>query len=371
LACRVAGDLWEGELWQELTTLDVQLADANGCLTMLPYTLTYRSIVDVHTGEFGAAAALVAQADAAVAGTGHPPFAFTSLVLAGWRGQEDRATALIEAARVDACRRGEGITLTAASFSAAVLYNSLGRYDAAFAAAVDAAQLDELGLFGWSLVELVEAASRSGRRDAGMEALEVLTERARVSGTDWALGTAARSRALLTDGPDAEEFYVEAIELLERSRMQAHLARAQLIYGEWLRRQGRRVDARKQLRDAQESFAAMGAEGFAERARRELLATGETARRRVVETIGQLTPQEARIAALARDGLTNPEIGERLFVSPRTVEYHLHKVFEKLGISSRRELHLVPDERVGVAATRAAAAHAEALSRPVAQRAVA
>jgi len=188
-----------------------------------------------------------------------------------------------------------------------------------------------------------------------MEALEILAERARVTGTDWALGTAARSRALLTDGPAAEEFYVEAVERLSRSRMRVHLARAQLIYGEWLRRQGRRIDARAQLRAAWDSFVAMGAAAFAERAHRELLATGETARRRVVETHGQLTAQETRIAALARNGLTNPEIGERLFVSPRTVEYHLHKVFDKLGITSRHELHLVLDDAVGPASRRAAA----------------
>jgi DNA-binding CsgD family transcriptional regulator/tetratricopeptide (TPR) repeat protein len=355
LACRVAGDLWEDEVWNELTTLDLRLAEAEGCMAVLPYTLTYRSIVDVNSGDFGSAATLVADADAIMDVTGHPPFAFTSLVLAAWRGEEHTALALIEAARYDARRRGEGVILTTASFAAAVLYNGLGRYDAAMAAASDAAEIDELGLFGWSLVELVEAASRSGQPDAGMEALEILAERARVTRTDWAWGTAARSRALLTDGPAAEEFYVEAVERLSRSRMRVHLARAQLIYGEWLRRQGRRIDARAQLRAAWDSFVAMGAAAFAERAHRELLATGETVRRRVAETHGQLTAQETRIAALARNGLTNPEIGERLFVSPRTVEYHLHKVFEKLGITSRHELHLVLDDAVGPASRMAAA----------------
>jgi DNA-binding CsgD family transcriptional regulator len=316
----------------------------------------YRSIVDLHSGDFGSAATLAADADAVMHVTGHPPFAYTSLVLAAWRGEEGRALALIDAARNDARRRGEGITLTTASFAAAVLYNGLGRYEAALTAASDAAEIDELGLFGWSLLERVEAASRSGQSAAGMEALEILTERARVTGTDWALGIAARSRALLTDGPAAEEFYVEAVERLSRTRMRVHLARAQLVYGEWLRRQGRRIDARAQLRAAWESFVAMGAAAFAERAHRELLATGETARRRVVETHGQLTPQEGRIAALARNGLTNPEIGERLFVSPRTVEYHLHKVFDKLGITSRHELHLVLDDAIGPDSRPAAAA---------------
>jgi DNA-binding CsgD family transcriptional regulator len=356
LACRVAGDLWEDEAWHELTTLDLRLAEQAGCLAVLPYTLTYRSIVEVHSGDFGSAAALVADADAIVDVTGHPPFAHTSLVLAAWRGEERSTLALIEAARQDARQRGEGITLTTASFAAAVLYNGLGRYDAAVTAASDAAESDELGLYGWSLLELVEAASRSGQSAAGTEALDTLTERARVTGTEWALGIAARSRALLTEGPAAEQFYVEAIQHLSRTRMRVHLARAQLIYGEWLRRQGRRIDARAQLRAAWDSFVDMGASAFAERAHRELLATGETARRRVVETHGQLTPQEARIAALARDGLTNPEIGERLFVSPRTVEYHLHKVFDKLGITSRHELHLVLDDAVGSASRPAAAA---------------
>ena len=371
LACRVAGDLWEDEVWHELTTLDLRLAEAAGGLAVLPYTLTYRSIVDVHTGQFGSAAALVADADAIMDVTGHPPFAYTSLVLAAWRGEERSALALIDAARHDARRRGEGITITTASFAAAVLYNGLGRYDAALTAASDAVEMDELGLFGWSLVELVEAASRSGQPDAGMEALAILTERARVTGTDWALGTAARSRALLTDGPDAEELYVEAIERLSRSRMRVHLARAQLVFGEWLRRQGRRIDARAQLRTACDAFVAMGAAAFAERAHRELLATGETARRRVVESSGQLTPQEIRIAALARDGLTNPEIGERFFVSPRTVEYHLHKVFEKLGITSRHELHLVLDDAVAPATRLAAAATGKACAQRSGQSEVA
>jgi DNA-binding CsgD family transcriptional regulator len=346
LACRIAGDLWEDEVWHELTTLDLQRAEAAGSLAVLPYTLTYRSIVDVHSGDFASAEALVADADAIMDVTGHPPFAYTSLVLAAYRGEESSALPLIDAARHDAVRRGEGITMTTAGFAAAVLYNGLGRYDAALSAASDAAESDELGLFGWSLVELVEAASRSGQPDAGMEALQILTERARVTGTDWAFGIVARSRALLTDGSAAERFYVEAIERLSRSRIRVHLARAQLIYGEWLRRQGKRIDARAQLRAAFDAFVAMGATAFAERAHRELLATGETARRRVVETTGQLTPQEMRIAALARDGLTNTEIGERLFVSPRTVEYHLHKVFEKLGVRSRHELHVVLEDVV-------------------------
>ena len=272
---------------------------------------------------------------------GSPRLGYTSLVLAAWQGEEDRALRLFDQAREDAGQRGEGIALTAASLSAAVLYNGLGRYDEALAAASEAAEQDELGLCGWALVELTEAAARSGKPDAAVRGLQRLSERTGCSSSDWALGIEARSRALLSDGPAAETLYVEAIERLGRSRIKAHLARARLAYGEWLRRQGRRLDAREVLRTARDSFTAMGAGAFAERAHLELLASGETARARVVDTHDQLTPQETRVALLARDGLTNQEIGERLFVSSRTVEYHLHKVFAKVGITSRTELHLV------------------------------
>jgi DNA-binding CsgD family transcriptional regulator len=198
--------------------------------------------------------------------------------------------------------------------------------------------------FAWNLVELIEAGARSGATEAASAALDRLSERTQASGTDWALGIEAGSRALLSDGAVAEPRYREAIERLARSRGQVHLARARLLYGEWLRREQRRVDAREQLRAAHEMFTAMGAEGFAERARVELLATGETVRKRTVETRDDLTAQEAQIARLARDGRTNPEIGAQLFISPRTVEWHLRNVFTKLGIQSRRELHdALPD----------------------------
>jgi DNA-binding CsgD family transcriptional regulator len=246
-----------------------------------------------------------------------------------------------EVARKDARRRGEGIAITTASFSTAVLYNGLGRYGEALAAAQHALKLDELGLFGWALVELIEAAARSGEHAVAAHAFQHLSERTRLSGTEWAQGIEARSHALLSDGQAAEDLYREAIERLARSRMKAHLARAQLVYGEWLRRQGRRLDARGQLRAAHELFAIMGAEAFADRAHRELLVTGERARSRTPDTRDQLTAQELQIALRARDGLSNPEIGARLFISPRTVEYHLHKVYGKLAISSRTELHLV------------------------------
>jgi DNA-binding CsgD family transcriptional regulator len=341
LACRVAGDLWDDETWHALTAREVQLARDAGALTILPYALTYRAIVDVHGGEFAAASALIDEADAIAIATGNPPLAYASLALAGWRGQEDRALELFRVARQDARRRGEGIAITTASFSASVLYNGLGRYEEALAAAQDALKLDELGLFGWSLVELIEAAARSGERTVAALAFQRLSERTRLSGTEWARGIEARSYALLSDGQAAEDLYLEAIERLGRSRIKGQLARAQLVYGEWLRRQGRRFDARRPLRAAHELFAVMGAEAFAERAHRELLVTGERARSRTADTRDQLTAQETQIALLARDGLSNPEIGARLFISPRTVEYHLHKVYGKLGISSRTELRLV------------------------------
>jgi DNA-binding CsgD family transcriptional regulator len=342
---RVAADLWDDEAWHKLTDAGWRRAEATGSRVVLPYALTCRAIVEIHRGQLGAASALVAEANALSAGMNSPPLACASLMLAGWRGHERPALALFDSARRNALDRGEGVTLATASFAEAVLFNGLGCYDAALAAARDAAEVDELGLFGLSLVELIEAAARSGCPETAAAGLERLTDSVRASRTDWAYGMEARSRALVTDGNGAEGLYRESIERLARSRITVHHARAQLLYGEWLRRQGRRVDARAQLRAAQLAFAAMGAEAFASRAGREHLATGEKARRRG-ETPDQLTSQETRIAFLARDGLTNPEIGGRLFVSPRTVEYHLHKVFEKLGIRSRGELHLVLDGAV-------------------------
>ena len=219
--------------------------------------------------------------------------------------------------------------------------NGLGRYKAALVAARRASEHDDLGLFGWALVELVEAAVRAREPELAADALERLSERTGLSGTDWALGIEARSRALLSNGQAAEDLYLEATERLSRSRIKVHLARTHLLYGEWLRRENRRIDARETLRTAHEMFSAMGAEAFAERAARELLATGEKARKRTADTRGQLTAQEMQIAELAREGHSNPEIGARLFISPRTVEYHLHKVFTKLEISSRNELQRV------------------------------
>jgi DNA-binding CsgD family transcriptional regulator len=233
--------------------------------------------------------------------------------------------------------RGEGRGVTS-QYAAALLYNGLGHYKKALAAAELVCEYDDLGVLGWSLTELVEAAVRSGQPARASGALQRLSETTRASGTDWALGTEARSRALLSEGERAENCYREAIERLGRTRMRPAVARAHLLYGEWLRRENRRRDARAPLRTAYDMLSAMGAEAFAERARRELLATGDTVRKRTVETVSQLTAQEAHIARLAVGGRTNTEIGAQLYLSVRTVEWHLGKVYTKLGVGSRREL---------------------------------
>jgi DNA-binding CsgD family transcriptional regulator len=233
-----------------------------------------------------------------------------------------------------------------AHYATAVLYNGLGRYQDGLAAAQRACAHEDLGFFGWALIEVVEAGARSDARAVAADALRQLDERTRASGTDWALGVRARSTALLSEGKAAEALCREAIERLGRSRVAVHLSRAQLVYGEWLRREHRRVDAREQLRPAHDTFSRIGAEGFAERARRELSATGEAVRRRALDTCVVLTAQEAQIAHLARDGLSNPEIGARLFISPRTVQYHLGKVFAKLEVTSRNQLGRVPTNRL-------------------------
>jgi DNA-binding CsgD family transcriptional regulator len=338
LACRVAPELWDDEAWHELASSAVRLARDAGALTVLPITLTYRAGVHVHAGEFAAASALIEEAEVISDATGNAPLSYTSLVLAAWRGEEARALTVIKAGVQAAITRGEGRMISLAEYATAVLYNGLGHYEAAIAAAQRACEHEDMGLFGWALIELVEAAARTGDNDVAVGALQRLEERTRASGTDWALGSEARSRALLSHGEAAEALYREAISRLQRSRIAVNLARAHLVYGEWLRRESRRVDAREQLRAAHEMFSRFGAEAFAERARRELLATGETVRKRTVQTREVLTPQEALVARLAAQGRTNPEIGAQLFISARTAEYHLHKVFTKLGISSRRSL---------------------------------
>jgi DNA-binding CsgD family transcriptional regulator len=349
IAGRVAADVWDDEAWDALSALAVQRARDAGALTVLPCALSERAVMELHRGLVSAAAELVAEADAISTATGCPPLADAPLMLAALRGQEDRAVEMFEKARRDACNRGEGSTLSMASYSAAMLYNGLGRYDEALAAAQDVAERDELCVLGWTLVELIEAAVRSDEFGQAALALERLSERTRRSGTDWALGIEARSRALVSDEDAAEGLYREAIERLGRSRVEIHLARAQLVYGEWLRRQRRRIDARGPLRAARELFQNMGAQAFADRAHREFLATASKARRRVVDAPCELTPQETQIALLAHEGLRNTEIGMRLFLSPRTVEWHLNKVYAKLEVTSRRELYRVLANTRGIA----------------------
>jgi DNA-binding CsgD family transcriptional regulator len=339
LACRLAQDLWDDELWYELATRGLRVARETGTLRVLPIAATYRASLHVHAGAFGAASLLAEESDAIVQATDTAPLKFASLMLAAWRGNEAEGLQLIEAGRREATARGEGMGLGLLEWATALLYNGRGRYAEALAVAQPGCEQDDDRLFAWTLVELIEAGVRSGATHATSAALDRLSGRTQATGTDWALGIEAGSRALLSDGRAAESLYREAVERLARSRGVVHLARARLLYGEWLRRENRRVDAREQLREAYDRFSRIGAEAFADRARRELLATGETAPRRTMETRDVLTPQEAQIARMASNRQTNPEIGAKLFISPRTVEYHLRKVFTKLEISSRKELH--------------------------------
>ena len=345
----VAGDLWDDEMWHELATRAVRLCRKSGVLIVLPLALGYRASVHLHAGEFAAASALIEEADAITEATGNAPVKYSSLLLAAWRGVETESLDDLNWGLENAIARGEGRAIGGVGYFSAVLYNGLGRYDAALASAQRACEYEDLGLFGFALVELIEAGVRSGAHEEAAAALGRLEQRTDAVGTDWALGVLAWSRALLDDGQNADALYREAIERLERSRITVHLARAHLVYGEWLRRASRRVDAREQLRAAHEMFSQFGAEGFAGRARRELLATGETARSRTDETRDVLTPQESQIARLARDGLSNPEIGAQLFLSPRTVQYHLRKVFQKLDITSRNQLGRLPSSRLSSA----------------------
>jgi DNA-binding CsgD family transcriptional regulator len=340
LACRVAQDLWDDELWHALATRGLRVARETGALRVLPTAATYRASLHVHAGAFGAASSLIEETDAIIRATGMAPVRYARMWLTAWRGDEAETLAMFDASKPSAMARGEGRALGVLEWATAVLHNGNGRYAEALAAARRGCEYDDVGHYGWSLAELVEAGVRSDATDAAAAALDRLSERTQASGTEWALGVEAGSRALLADGDDAEPLYREAVERLGRGRGVVQVARAQLRYGEWLRREHRRVDAREQLRAAHDTFSRIGADGFAERARRELTATGETVRRHTVQTRDLLTAQEAQVARLTRKGHTNSEIGAQLFLSPRTVEYHLHKVFAKLGIRSRKELRV-------------------------------
>ncbi|MET8285644.1 AAA family ATPase [Streptomyces sp. NPDC005132] len=346
----LAPELWDDEAWDELAAGAVAAARGTGALAVLPMALSYQACLNVHTGRFDTAAALIDEGTAISEAIGGAPMMYSELVLGAWRGRESEALDSIERTIEEVRARGEGRVLNLAEYATAVLYNGLGRYEDALAAATRACRFEDLGFFGWALAELIEAGARSGQPEVAVSALARLSERTRACGTEWALGTEACSRALLSDDRAAEALYQEAIERLERCRVTVHLARARLLYGEWLRRRNRRHDSRTQLRSAYETFSRVGAEGFAERARRELLATGETARKRTFGTDSELTGQEAQIAGLAREGLTNAEIAAELFISSRTVEWHLGNVFAKLGLSSRRQLRSAlppPNQRHG------------------------
>ncbi|UUN26510.1 AAA family ATPase [Streptomyces sp. FIT100] len=338
----LAPELWDDDAWHELAAGAVDIAREAGALAVLPMALTYQACFQVHAGEFGTAAALIDEATAISEAVGGVPMMYTSLVLSAWRGRESEALDLIATTSEEVRARGEGRALGLAEYATALLYNGLGRYDAALAAATSACRYEDLGFFGWALVELIEAAARSGHPEAAAPAMDKLTARTRACGTEWALGTEALSRALLSDDRAAEALYQEAVEHLGRCRIAVHLSRARLLYGEWLRRRNRRQESRTQLRLAYEAFSRIGADGFAERARRELSATGETVRKRTVGVTSELTSQEAQIAGLAGAGHTNAEIAAQLFISPRTVEWHLGNVFTKLGVGSRRQLRSLP-----------------------------
>jgi DNA-binding CsgD family transcriptional regulator len=339
LACHTAFELWDDETWHMLSTRQVQLARDAGALTELPIALNSLSSAELFAGDFGAAAALFEEADSVTDATGSHLAPYGAVLLAAFQGREAAASELIEASMKEVIDRGEGMGLTVIQWASAMLSNGLGHYEDAIAAAQQASE-DPHGPTR-ALPELIEAAARSGKPELAADALQRLSDTTRASGTDWGLGVEAVSRALLSDNAAAEDLYREAIDRLGRTRVRVALARAHLVFGEWLRRERRRLDAREQLRTAHDMFASMGAEAFAGRAARELQATGETARRRSTEAGDQLTAQEARIARMARDGASNQEIATQLFISHKTVQYHLHKVYGKLGISTRTHLQRV------------------------------
>ena len=340
LAWLVASDLWDDAEAERLATRAVRLLRDAGTLEQLPLALTYRAATHVHAGQFTAAAALVSESDTNSAAIRNAPLRFAAVLLAAWRGDERTGVETFTSSKSNALSRGEGRALGHDGHVHAVLYNGLGRYDEALAAAQASCQYDDLAIHGSALVELVEAASRVGDRMSATGALRELDEQTSAAGTDWGLGVLARSRALLSPNETAESLHREAIERLADTRVVVQLARAQLAYGEFLRRDKRRAEARRELRAAYDLFSGMGADAFADRTRRELRAIGDTVRERRAPD-AELTAQESQIIQLAGTGHTNQEIASQLFISPRTVEWHLRKVFVKLGVTSRRELRSV------------------------------
>jgi DNA-binding CsgD family transcriptional regulator len=346
LAQAAASALWDDDAWHAMLTRQVRLARDAGALDQLPVLLGALGTAAAWSGDFAAAASLIAQADAVCEATGSRAAPFAAMMLASLRGDQAEAAPLIEATIAQAQTGGQGIAVAYAHWVTAILANGLARYDEALAAARHASKdTFTLHISMWALPELVEAAARSGNTEAAPGALEQLAETTQAGGTDVGLGLEARCRALLSGGTAADELYREAIDRLGRTRLRPELARAHLLYGEWLRRQGRRVDARGQLRTARDMLDAIGMTAFAERARRELVATGEKVPKRSAEAHDRLTGQEEQIARLAREGRTSAQIGAQLFLSARTVEWHLGKVFTKLGIGSRRELQAALAQR--------------------------
>ncbi|HZX93472.1 MAG TPA: LuxR C-terminal-related transcriptional regulator, partial [Myxococcales bacterium] len=338
LTTNLANLLWDEESWHAISARHLKEARDAGALARLPIDLADWGILCAWCGDFAAAGIAIAEADAITKATGTHIAPYAQLVLSALRGQSDAAP-LIESTIRDAETSGQGLGVQWAEWTSAILFNGLGRYDRALASAQRAAaETPQLQFSSWASTELIEAAVRAGKPDVAAGALEQVMAATAPSRTDWGRGMQARCRALLSKGDSAERLYREAVERLGRARRRPEFARAHLLYGEWLRRENRRVDARVHLRAAHDQFASIGMEGFADRARAELQVTGEKVRKRALETRDDLTAQERQIAALARQGLSNPEIGARLFLSPRTVEWHLHNVFGKLGIRSRREL---------------------------------
>ena len=344
VACTASGLVWDYESWDAISDRLVRCARQAGALCALPIGLSTRAGVHLLAGEHTLAGALAEEVPVVNEVTGSHIAPYAALALAAFQGNEAEARALAETSATEVRERGEGSGLAFIHWATAVLHNGLGRYQEALAAAQQAADDPCTSWFGnWGLVELIEAGARSGNSELAADALQRLEPTTTASGSDWAVGVETRSRALLTAGSAAEPLYRRAIEALRRTRLRVDLARAHLLYGEWLRRERRRVDAREQLRQARESFIDFGMEGFAERARVELEATGERARKRTADTRDDLTPQEAQIGRLAAGGATNQQIATHLFISPSTVDYHLRKTFRKLGVRSRHQLkeHLI------------------------------
>ncbi len=336
LACHTAYELWDDETWHAFSVRLVELARDAGALTSLPSALDSLAAMELFAGNFATAASLIEEGKAISEVTGSDPIPYGPVLLAACQGRRATASELIEASIKEVVSRGEGMGLVVIQWASALLYNGLGRYNEALEAAQEASRHPHDPTR--ALPELIEAAVRIGMPGIAADALQRLSETTRASGADWGLGVEACSRALLSEDDSAEALYREAIERLRRTRVRVALARAHLLYGEWLRRERHRHDAREQLRTAHQLFTEFGMEAFAERARVELEATGEHARKRTVATRDDLTPQEAQISRLAADGATNQEIAAQLFISPSTVDYHLRKAFRKLGVKSRHQL---------------------------------